>query len=198
MQVVLLFGARSGGVCQRSLRLPLTGSPTACHMLATAPSSPTYTMASHRPHIHVHTYIHTYVHTHTHTAWPHTATPSSTCMRGIASAEPTLCPPVYSPRPHTYTQHHHPPRQSYKRTPADQHQHQHQHCHHHCCCTSVIHPSTSAHVFVHSDLVSQLTYVSGECNCRYQFTSTSFSRNQPNPNTNPNPNPTYMPPGEKR
>ena len=67
MQVVLLFGARSGGVCQRSLRLPLTGSSTACHMLATAPSSPTYTMASHRPHIHTHTHTHAHgMATHCH------------------------------------------------------------------------------------------------------------------------------------
>ena len=124
------------------------------------------------------------------------AAPSSTCMRGIASAEPTLCPPVYSPRPHTYTQHRHPPRQSYKRTPADQYQHQHQHCHHHCCCTSVIHPSTrlSAHVFVHSDLVSQLTYVSGEY-CTITTITPGINRINPNPN----PNPTCMlPTSEKR
>jgi len=42
-------------------------NPNPSRMLATAPSSPTYTMASHRPHIHIHTYIHTYIRTHTHT-----------------------------------------------------------------------------------------------------------------------------------
>ena len=142
-----------------AIRSTPTLTPPACSLLPPHHQHTQWPLIAHT-YTYTHTYIHTYV--HTHTAWPHTATPSSTCMRGIASAEPTLCPPVYSPRPHTYTQHHHPPRQSYKRTPADQHQHQHQHCHHHCCCTSVIHPSTSAHVFVHSDLVSQLTYVSGE------------------------------------
>jgi len=132
-------------------------NPNPSRMLATAPSSPTYTMASHRPHIHIHTYIRT--HTHTHSMAAHCHSLEYVHERHCIGRTNAVSPCVLTSAPHIHaTSPPSPPViQAHTSRPASAPAP--------ALSSSLllhIHPSTSAHVFVHSDLVSQLTYVSGE------------------------------------